>query len=115
MAAKRRKVLKRGRVLIHEGNAFGEAPLKRESVALCFDANWWLHVEDALPPYGKEVLVTCGEEVGHCARAHTDVDGEHWLIVGTSDEFMDVVGWMTVPEIPDWAIALAKKRKRKKP
>ena len=55
----------------------------------------WISVEEALPPYGKWVLVAVEDYVrsheGY--RSHTDDKGEHWSSGG-------VTHWMPLPELP---------------
>lgn len=67
-------------------------------------AHSWIPVSQSLPQYREEVLVTCGEEIGHCFLDHIDHEGAHWEIVGSSsaEEFFDVVAWQPAPKIPAW-------------
>jgi len=59
----------------------------------------WTNIKKGVPPYGAEVLVSDGKEVGHAKRTHTDRHGEHFDTVGCdSVEWLNVIEWMRMPQ-----------------
>lgn len=59
----------------------------------------WTSIKKAVPPYGAEVLVSDGKEVGHATRTHTDQNGEHFDTVGNENmEWAGVIEWMPTPK-----------------